>query len=195
MKTITLILTIITLGFAGMGYNYIDSDIQTDRENNRIYIGINGTRIEGTFSKTEKIGYNIVDYLLYEPATKTEKRIMPKNKKSISLLLFETAYDDSAKAIRFNSHNNSDYSYSIAQIMNNQQIEKRPVRDKLLFVISDREAETKEFWQCSKTGENLKKIYTISSGKNHSWHIDVLNSVIRVIIKTPNSIEIDEIEW
>ena len=194
MKSIILLLSLICSTFAGWGYNRIESNIQTDPVENRIYIGINGTRTEGRINKTEKIGYDIIDYLIYEPETKKQKRLLPNNQKEITFLLFEVSYDDSLKMIKFNN-NESDYTSQSGNIINNVSIKKRLVRNKILFVINHPTKNKKEFWEATKDGKELKKIYTLSTLDDYDWHLDVQNNVLRFIIKTPNNVKINEVKW
>ncbi len=192
MKVMSLLIAaVISCSYAGYGYHYVENDIQIDTKGNQLYIGINGSKVEGTFNKTEKIGSEIIDYLIYNPTTKSKKRLIPQNKKTITSFTFEKGYSDSLQQIIFNRNDD----YSSVSIINNRNIEKRAPYDKLLYVIENEEREVKEFWQCTKAGGDKEKIYTLSTKNKYSWHIDVFNRVIRFIIKLPNDIEIIEVEW
>ncbi len=194
-STIIILITLITGTYAGFKYGYNANDIETDNKVNRIYIGINSSRTVGTFTKSEKMGYEIVDYLIYNPKSKMKTRLIPDNKKPITYLLFEVAYSDTLQSVRFNTTPITGSIHRDHHIINNCSIEKRTEKNKLLFVLDDRENSSEEFWYCTKDGKELKKFFSISTEENYDWHIDVLNGVIRFIIKKPNSVELKEFIW
>lgn len=102
---------------------------------------------------------------------------------NISFLLFELDYNDEKKSMEFEDR--------FSWIMNNENIEEREPRDRLLIGLN---VEDKiEIWMSNKRGKSLEKVVTIE--KNEKWHLDVKNCKIRVISSVNSNFFIKNFEW
>ena len=87
---------------------------------------------------------------------------------------------------------NVNSEYGRQNIFLNNSISKRPVKNKLLFKVRlDRK--NYEIWESTKTGTNLKKLFTCS--EDDDWHVDVGNEIIRLIRQLGSEVKIEEFPW
>ena len=106
------------------------------------------------------------------------------NEAKITFFMFELSFDAKAKRMHF-------YTTSSAKIRNNASIPQRGLKDKLLIGL-DR-GNVVELWSARKHGEELQKITNIEEGED--WHLDVLNSKIRLISSQKGSFLMKSFEW
>jgi len=127
---------------------------------------------------------NISNINIFDPQTKLSK------------LLFSETTDVNIQSIYFEKkykENKIEFNQASRNIKNNHNISKRELRDKLLIVTYNSEQEQHSLYVANKKGENLKKIVNIT--KKQDWHIDVKNSVIRIITKQNNQLKFEERAW
>lgn len=99
-------------------------------------------------------------------------------------VLFEKEYEESSQSLLFNSD---------ANLLNKENIPYRNLKNKLLLETYHSESGKYHLWLSNKQGKDLSKIATI--GKNTQWHLDVGNSVLRIIQHLKTDINIQEIPW
>jgi hypothetical protein len=130
-------------------------------------------------------GKSIVNLYIYDPATGTGKLLFPKSDNfQIVALSFETSVEDGE--VKFHS----DYS---APIKNNQNIEPRNPKSNMLILTRNTETKDETFYFANKNGSDLQKVKTISQSED--WHVDVKNSVIRVIKQIGSELKIESFKW
>ncbi|MBN1576171.1 MAG: hypothetical protein JW913_06460 [Chitinispirillaceae bacterium] len=176
--------------YAGSYPGSTEKDVTSDPESNLIYIGIN------EISKKDKIGYSIVNYMILNPTDGTKSFIFPKeNQKTIKSILFETKYDSTEKRMILNFRNDLPYSLRINPefVINNDFIEKRIPKDKMIIVINDGYDQPSEIWTCLKNGKNLTKISTVEV--KGSWHLDIRNCKIRIVNQKGYETSINQYDW
>jgi len=84
----------------------------------------------------------------------------------------------------------SDYS---ASIKNNQNIEPRNPKSSMLILTRNTETNDETFYFAKKNGTDLRKAKTIS--QSDDWHVDVKNSVVRVIRQVGSELQIESFKW
>jgi len=130
-------------------------------------------------------GKSIVNLFIYDPVTNSGNLLFPKSKNfQIVALSFETSVENGE--VKFHS----DYS---ASIKNNHNIEKRNPKEDMLIVTRNTETKEETFYFAQKNGAELKKVKTIS--QSDDWHVDVKNSVVRVIKQVGSEIQIESFKW
>ena len=186
----TLFMLFPLLIYAGSFSGSNDKDVTYDPGSNLIYIGINEV------NKKEKIGYAIVNYMILNPDNGSKTFIFPKeNQKTIKTILFETMYDSTEKRMIMNFRNDLPYSFRVNPdfVINNELIEKRIPKDKIIFVINDGYEKPLEIWTSLKNGKELKKVATVT--EKNSWHLDIKNCKLRIITQKGLETSIDQYEW
>jgi hypothetical protein len=103
---------------------------------------------------------------------------------SVTSVLFETGFKDGS--VEFSG--NTD-----AYVLNNKAVPKREPKNRLLVVVSNRDDEQSELYTADKSGGNLKKVVAVPRGDD--WHIDVKNSMIRVVHQIGSGIKLESFEW
>jgi len=106
------------------------------------------------------------------------------NDQQIQKVIFEEYYDEKEQCIVFSSD---------TQLLNNTKISFRHPKNQLLIETYHKKSETHHLWVCDKHGNNLKKIADFSS--NTQWHLDVGNSVIRLLKHDKRDLQIEDIPW
>ena len=170
--------------YAGLGYSYSLTLSEYDRDTGYYLKSIKTTEkggfLEGDNTKT-------TDIYIYFPAEEKGVYVFNgNNKDKIVSVLYETNFDGKWNAVIFNDQDS-------ASIKNNVGVKKRDLKQKILIETYNEETETYSLWLTSKSAENTKKIKQIS--KYNDWHIDVLNSKIRIVKENKKSITIENIEW
>jgi hypothetical protein len=84
----------------------------------------------------------------------------------------------------------SDYS---AAIKNNQNIHPRSPKESMLVLTRNTETKVETFYFVKTDGSKLKKVKTIS--QSDDWHVDVKNSVVRVIKQVDSELQIETFKW
>ena len=150
----------------------------------------NGVHKDGFFKGG--ISDNVSDIVIFDPANGRNVLVFnDKKPRKITDFIYESQYQPETRSMLFGS---PDRHYSIKRIIkNNQNIEKRKPKDRLLLVVYEKDGDFHEMWSLNKSGENLKKIKTI--GKDIDWHIDVKNSKIRFVDLSKGDIEIESLDW
>ncbi len=180
--------------FAGIG-GYINKSVSEDPINNRLYIGINEISTS-RFSEKEKIKYDIINYMIFDPVSGEKTFIFPEsNEKVISTMLFEIEFDTSDNRMVLNGDMNySDYKYYAPNfIINNFDLTKREPRNKIVFLLSHGFNKPQELWICTKEGTSLEMLTKVDS--KESWHLDIKNQKIRVITQAGINTTVKEYDW
>ena len=166
--------------FAGGYYN---PSIDTyDPETGLYFKSIQSEEKSGFLSGRDK---SIINLYIYNPNTNSGKTLFPKSHNfQIVALSFETSVKDGEVIFH------SDYS---APIKNNHKIGDRSPKNKILILTRDSENKKETFYFANKDGSDLKKVKTIS--QSDDWHIDVKNSVVRVVKQVGSEIEIESFKW
>ena len=134
------------------------------------------------FSKSNDVKTTNIGVL--DPQTNKITTIFPASEDlKIGQVIFEIGYDKTLSAIKFN-----DNSYFIR---NNNGIEKRKVNNSLLITTMNENSYT--LWKAEKNGTNLKKLAVVSEKSN--WHIDVKNSLVRIISSEEGTLIIENYDW
>jgi len=200
MKSIYLSVVVVfifsTSIFAG-GFGYGQRDVISDPIQNKFYIGINKTS-KGMFSKSEKVDFEIANYLIYDPTSGKKKLIFPEDFDSpITFIVFEFGYDSIKHRMNLSTDigYERNYGYTVDNTINNFGISNRAAVDKILFIVNPNGGAPglREIWTSKKDGSDLKKIDSIKIEDN--WHIDLLNQKIRIIIQKGKNTEIKEHTW
>ena len=130
-------------------------------------------------------GKSIINLYIYDPATDTGKLLFPKSSNfQIIALSFETSVKDGE--VKFHS----DYS---ASIKNNHNIEPREPKSSMLILTRNTETKDETFYFAQKNGAGLQKVKTIS--QSDDWHVDVKNSVVRVVKQVGAELQLESFKW
>jgi hypothetical protein len=194
---------LVTIALAG-SFGYGIDNIKSDPIQNRMYWGIN-KKGKGIFSVSDKIGTEVLNYVIFEPTSGKQKLIFPDNFNSIiTCILFECAYDSLNHRMIMSNENGRgiydqfDFYYGNREqnIVNNLCLPNRTPVDRILFVINPKggSVAVREIWTCKKDGAELKKIDSFKEDDDF-WHIDLLNKKIRIIIQKEKEAQIKEYEW
>lgn len=105
-------------------------------------------------------------------------------KQYISGIWFETHFDKKNAQMGFNDFH---------RVSNNERIERRKVKDRLLISIRDAELKSMILWSFTKKGENPEKI--VQFDQEADWFIDVFNNKIRIIEQKLDKLEITNFDW
>ena len=197
MKVFCKLLLILLIGniLFGGSFGSFQGNISEDPINNRLYIAINEKG--GVFSESDKIGYKIINCLVYDINSKEKNYIFPEdNKKSISTILFEVYFDTTERRMILNGEMNySDYKmYGNRFVVNNYILKERLPKDKIIFILSGLKiSDPDEIWTCDKSGNGLKKVKELQ--KNEIWYIDFKNEKIIIVKQNKMETEIFEYDW
>lgn len=130
-------------------------------------------------------GRAVVNIYIYNPVSDKGKYLFPvKSNFQIVALAFETAVENGE--VKFHS----DYS---SPVKNNNGIAKREPKTKILILTRNVDTENETFYFAQKDGTNLVEVKTISPADD--WHVDVKNSVVRIIKQTDRGITIESFAW
>lgn len=102
----------------------------------------------------------------------------------IQKIIFEKDYNEKEQQIVFNTD---------MHLLNYKEIPFRHPKNHLLVETYHKDSETHHLWLSNKQGQNLKQIATLISGTQ--WHLDVGNSMIRILKHSNRDVEIQEIAW
>ncbi|CAA6810899.1 MAG: Unknown protein [uncultured Sulfurovum sp.] len=144
----------------------------------------NKDRKSSLFSKITAESVNVVNIAIVDTLLDSYSLLFDeKSSVNIAFLLFELDYDEEEKNMKF---------YNQCQaIMNNKNIDKRGIKDKLLIGLHvDKKI---ELWMSNKRGNSLKKLVTIE--KDDKWHLDVKNCKIRVLSSVNSEFFIKNFSW
>lgn len=171
--------------YAGLYYNYSVSISEYDQDSGyylkEVSLSEEGGFLKGKNTKTIDI------YIHYPAEDKGAYVFNGNNKDKIVVVLYETAFNKETNSIIFNYQNNE------SVIKNNIGIKKRNIKQQILIETYNKETETYTLWITNKRGENVRKIKQLS--KDIDWHIDVLNSKLRLVKQVEKSIIIENLEW
>jgi ribosomal protein L24 len=183
MKSIYILLLLLTTTlFAGYGYNTASVDIY-DIDTGFYYKSISKKQKKSGFIISKASDYQISNINIYNPKTNKSRMIFKTHNQNIIDFLFEMEYYK--KSISFNQ--------AYEHIKNNNNIEKRTPKDKLLIATYNKDTKETTLWSCNKDGENLKKITIVKDKFN--WHIDVKNSKIMVIYSRNEQFQVKIFDW
>lgn len=174
------ILVLSTFSFAGGYYN---PSIDTyDPETGLYFKSIESEKKSGFLSSG---GDSIVNLYIYNPETNEGKYLFPKKDNfQIVALAFETSVENGE--VKFHS----DYS---SPVKNNNGIASRKPKSKMLILTRNIETKHETFYFSEKGGSNLVKGKTILPSDN--WHIDVKNSVVRILRQDGLEITMESFPW
>lgn len=102
----------------------------------------------------------------------------------IQKIIFEQGYSENEQQIIFNTN---------VQLLNNQDIPLRQLKNNLLIESYHSESETHKLWMTNKFGEDLRQIAVLS--RRTQWHLDVGNNVVRIFKHSDRDVEIQELPW
>jgi len=183
-----LILLVTTAFSAQAGGYYSGASIDAYDKDTGLYFKSvkNGKEDGGFLSKGSSS--NVSDINVFNPSTGKSTLIFGDNKpRKITTFLYESEYVKETQSIAFGTN---ERTYNVK---NNNSIEEREIRNRLLIVVYDEEKEKSEMWSSDKSGNNLKKIKSFSKGV--SWHIDVKNSKIRFVTSLNYKLNIESMAW
>ncbi len=185
MKYLTgwLLFFICTSAFAG---DYYEPRINTyDPVTGLYYKAVEAQPGKGGFLSSSSRSA-VVNIAVYDPAKETYTLLFKEPvKEGISVVLFETGFKDGS--VRFNGETNSSF------ILNNTNVTKRDLRDKLLVGVTNNDSKTTDLFVSDKRGNNLKKLANVPFAAD--WHIDVKNSKLRVVHQTGKGIRVEKYTW
>jgi len=137
---------------------------------------------------SSKSSRKITNLVIYDPQNDTHKLLFDKNsKRSISFVFFESAYKNNT--IQFNG---AEGTYNPA-IKNNTSVAERKPNDKLLIGFRDDDKKVTDLWVSKKDGTELQKLTSVRFGS--TWHIDVKNSILRVVTISNQDLMIKNYPW
>lgn len=182
MKISVIILTLI-LSIPAFAGGYYDPSIDTyDPETGLYYKSVESEKKSGFLSRGNRV---IVNLYIYDPESGEGKYLFPDKKNfQIVALSFETSVEDGKVKFR------SDFS---SPIKNNAGIAPRKPKSKMLILTRDVETKRETFYFAEKDGSKLVKGKTISP--SDEWHVDVKNSVVRVVRQTGLEIAVESFQW
>ncbi|WP_027710131.1 hypothetical protein [Zooshikella ganghwensis] len=166
--------------FAGGYYNpSIDA---YDPETGLYYKSVESEKKSGFLSSGTRA---IVNLYIYNPDTDEGKYLFPKQENfQVVALLFETAVEDGQ--VKYHS----DYS---SPVKNNHGVPDRKPKTKMLVLTRNVETERETFYFAEKDGSKLEAVKSITSSDN--WHVDVKNSVVRIVSQKGLDISVDSFSW
>jgi len=186
MKKIILVLLVLSFASASIaGLGYYGGLADTYDQYSGTYYATVFDKEDGGFLKSSDI--KIIDIYIFDPAKNEGIYLFAqKNNHRITAFVYESAYDVKSNSLIFNS----DSTYLVK---NNQIVNKRAPKDKILVSTYDEPRDTTTLWIASKSGKDLNKIKVF--GKNTDWHLDVKNGKIRFVTKENKQIVIESAEW
>ena len=175
-----LILSISTFSLAG-GYSRPDIDLY-DPESGLYYKAIVETE-DGFLGSVS--GSKISNVYIFDPVSNKGSTFLSQDsKRIISLFTFETSYENG----KINFSGRGGYITK-----NNSNIDERELRNKILFGTWDEKTEQISLYTCTKTGADIKPIAKVP--KDASYHIDVRNGKLRVVIQMKGEVSVKSYEW
>jgi hypothetical protein len=130
-------------------------------------------------------GETIVNIAITNTATGATSLLFKEPIKGVlRTFLYETGHKDGSVSFSAEGY---------GAIKNNRNIEKRPLRNRLLIELALPDGKETELYVAEKEGKNLKKLVTVPIGA--SWHIDVKNSKLRVVHQTGTTIRLENFDW
>jgi uncharacterized protein YkvS len=182
MRNGVLILLVLMTFTATGGGSYSPSIDIYDSKTGFYYKSINKAKKSGLLSGGSTYISNIN---IYNPFTMESKQLFPSDQElHISNFLFEVEVKD--KTVVFHK----EYSNVIK---NNSGIAQREPKDRILIVSIDPETNGHTLYSAKKDGTNFQVLKELTS--KQEWHIDVKNSVIRIVTQMENRLSIENIEW
>ncbi len=183
MNNIFILLSLLTtISFAN--YEYYSASIDIYDSNTGLYYKSISKKIKKSGFIISKVSdYQISNINIYNPKTNKSKMIFKTHNQNITGILFEMKYFKNS--ISFNRA----YEY----IKNNDNINKREPKNKLLVITYNEDKKETTLWSCKKNGENLKKITVVKN--RYNWHIDVKNSKIMVINSNNEQFHVNIFDW
>jgi hypothetical protein len=180
---IGLIVVVLLLSTQVQAGGYYNPSIDTyDPATGLYYKSVESEKKSGFLSSG---GRAITNLYIYNPLTGEGKVLFPKKQDfQIIALSFETAVENGE--VKFHS----DYA---APIKNNNNIELREPKSKMLILTREIESEKETFYFAKKDGSEMEKVKTISASDD--WHVDVKNSVVRVVRQVGSEIKIESFRW
>ena len=175
-----LILSISTFSLAG-GYSRPDIDLY-DPESGLYYKAI--IEADGGFLGSVS-GSKISNVYIFDPVSNKGSAFLSQDsKRVISLFTFETSYENGK--INFSGRGGN-------ITKNNSNIDERELRNKILYGTWDEKTEQISLYTSTKTGADIKPIAKVP--KDASYHIDVRNGKLRVVIQTKGKVSVKSYEW
>ncbi len=178
--TIYLILVLSTpLSFAG--YNRYSPINYYDKTSGLYYRSIWTKGVSGGFLSSKMDRRHISNIFIYNPATNKSHKLFAKdnNTRHISFMVHEKSYM-TKPLMNTEGHFIEFHTYGSFQVMNNQNLTQRPLKNHILLGIYLAKTKQTELWHCQKDGSALEKLITVPSGA--SWHIDLKANKVRVLI-------------
>ncbi len=129
-----------------------------------------------------------VNINIFDPATAQNRLLFPRSEsRRITVFLYEEAREeDTIRFVRFSI----DSQFSIK---NNQRVEPRPIKNKLLVGVWDPKTQDVTLYVASKSGDDLRELTVVPAGV--TFHLDVRNSKLRVVRLFGDSVAIKSFDW
>ncbi len=181
-KIITFILFLVfsQISYAGLKSGY----------NNHIEIFTSSTVYKSVYEETG--GFNSKTYgnlSVYDLQADSSKLLFDgKEERSIRVVMFEKSYDEKEKKMEF-----AEPRWGSFMIANNEGIERRAPKNKLLIVVYRPDTEINELWISDLSGT---KPELITSDFNESdLRLDVKNEMIRILETDGLNLKIKSYKW
>lgn len=154
-----------------------------DPDSGFYYRGVVGQQSSGFISSTGD--GSIENIYIYDPETGKGTYLFPEQDDvNVVTFAFETSVDDGTVQFR-GAHG--------LPIRNNVNVPDRSVKSRMLVVLRNTDTSSETFYFAEKDGTGLVKARTITAEAD--WHVDVKNSVIRVIEQTGMKLSVESFEW
>lgn len=168
------------IGFAGI-FSYPNIDAY-DPATGYYYKSIDSGSEGGGFLSKSSLSY-VSNIAIFNPSNNQSSMLFKDGeKRKIVFFNYETGYQDGT--ILFSNA-------SIAK--NNARISQRPLRDKLIIGVGRKDAELVEIWISNKRGGNLRKLTEVPD--QSSIHVDVKNSMLRIIESSNGKFRESHFDW
>jgi len=191
MKKILSLLALTISASLNAGF-YSNEDIDTyDPVYGKYYKAIEVKKeTKGFLSKGDT--FLTTNIAIYDPQTDTVKMLFEKDsQRDINVFIFESAFKH--ETIQFNGEITKYGGSYHSNIKNNAAIAERAPKNKLLIGTRDVKNKLMALWTAKKDGDDLTKITDVSF--DSSWHIDIKNSMIRIITVKNGSFKIKNVAW
>lgn len=80
-------------------------------------------------------------------------------------------------------------------VRNNFNLQPREARNKLFLELYNQRTQEYQLWICDKWGNDKQRIARWSDTNNFSWHLDLMNDVLRILVSQKGHWQITELPW
>ncbi len=143
-----------------------------------------GSGILGLGSKSGTNYVGVSNIFVFDPATGKGRHVFPVDpKRQIVAVLMEAGVKDDKMVFAVDS----------GAVKNNQGIAIRSPKSSILIVTRDNETKRDTFHFAQKDGSALVQGESIAIADD--WHVDVKNSMVRVVRQREQSIQVESFSW